>query len=117
MSDAATDTIPRDALGRFGEGNKAAKGNPVTRRHHELKRAMMEAVTPEMLLGVMRSMVKAALQGDVQAARLVCEYTVGKPKERVELTGELTLVAAVRRRLQAAIVPQIAPQPDRLLEQ
>lgn len=69
----------RDDRGRFAKGNKGGPGNPFMRRAAALRQAFSEAVN-ESNLGVLATMlVTRALQGDTAAAKLVLEYTVGKP--------------------------------------
>jgi len=59
--------------GRFSEGNRAAVGNPHAKRVGELRTALLDAVMPED--------VEAAKGGDVAAARVLFERTLGRPVE------------------------------------
>ena len=65
--------------GRFVPGNSGGPGNPYGRRVAELRSAILEAVTPESLRGIVNGLVTAAQGGDVAAAKLVLSYTLGPP--------------------------------------
>ncbi len=73
--------------GRFGPGNRYGRGCPVNRRMHALRRALVDAVEPERVAKVIDRLGELAEQGDVQAAKLLLEYAVGKPPRALELTG------------------------------
>lgn len=81
--------------GRFAPGNRASKGNPISRRQRELAEAVKAAVSPDDLRAVFKSLVEAAKTGDVQAAGLLLMHAVGKPREVdpvVELTADVPLL-------------------------
>jgi hypothetical protein len=69
----------RGENGRFLKGNPGGPGNPYVKQVAQLKAALFEALTTDDIQAVMRRMRDAALAGDVAAARLLLEYTVGKP--------------------------------------
>jgi hypothetical protein len=75
----------RDDHGRFLPGNRAAVGNPMARRVQRLRVAMLRALRPVDLPDVTRAMVDAAKAGDVAAARLLLDYTVGRPPQAAPL--------------------------------
>jgi len=74
----------RDSRGRFTAGNKGGPGNPFARKSAALRQALLDAVTPEDLQGIVRQLIQKAQEGDVAAARLVLSYTVGKPDKAVD---------------------------------
>src|SRR3954447_14754699 len=74
----------RDHVGRFKNGNRGGPGNPFARRVAKLRQAMLEECAEEDLRGITRAMIEAAKRGDVAAARLVYQYTLGKPAKVVE---------------------------------
>jgi hypothetical protein len=74
----------QDAKGRFRRGNAGGPGNPFARQVAELRKAMLEAVTVERIRNITESMVQRAESGDVAAAKLVLQYTLGKPAAAVE---------------------------------
>jgi hypothetical protein len=54
----------------------------------ELRSAVLEAATPEILSAVTRKLAMLALQeNDVAAARLLLEYACGKAPQAIELSG------------------------------
>lgn len=67
----------REANGRFGAGNAGGPGRPKGRTD-ELQRAAQDAVTPEHVSALMRVALKAGLQGNLQAVRLVLDRVCGK---------------------------------------
>lgn len=70
---------------RLSVGNKGA--NPVARRMNELRKVLTDAATDDDIRDIYRSMLAAAKAGDVQAGRLLFDHLIGKPKERVEISG------------------------------
>ena len=96
-----SDTVPtasnggRGPRGQFGLGNQFAKGNPIARKAQQLRAGLMRAVTAGDLRAVVRKLIDLAKAGDVQAARLVLDRTLGPPVE-VDLIERLeNLEAAV----------------------
>jgi hypothetical protein len=69
----------RDPDGRFAKGNPGGPGNPFARQVAELRQAALAAVTPETVHAILAKMAERALAGDVQAAKLVLAYAVGRP--------------------------------------
>src|SRR6185437_13949432 len=66
-----------DAHGRVVAGNKAARGNALNIRMTEWRMALAEGVRAKDIRRIIRAMVKAAIRGDVVAARSVFERTLG----------------------------------------
>lgn len=85
----------RDTGGRFLPGNKAAKGNPHARHVAQLRAALMRAVTPSDIQEIITSLVTAAKGGDINAARIILERTLGKPLEADILERIETLESAI----------------------
>jgi hypothetical protein len=77
----------RSPGGRFAPGNRFATGNPNSRRMHDLRRVLLEAVGDDDIRAVVARLFEQAKGGDVQAAKLVLEYAVGRPAQSVELSG------------------------------
>src|SRR3954466_6916760 len=80
-------TKGRLTAGRFGAGNRFGGGNPNARRMFDLRKALLDSAKPEDVQAVGAKLAELAMAGDVQAAKLWLEYTVGKPPQAVELTG------------------------------
>jgi len=77
--------------GRFLPGTAPGPGNPLAAHVHELRVALLEAVTPEMIAGVAKVLVREALQGDVAAARVLLDRLLGPPVP-ADLLEQLSVV-------------------------
>ena len=72
----------RDGAGRFLPGHSVkSPGNPRLRRLGALQGAVATAITPEELTSVVQRLRDQALEGDTQAARLLLERCLGRPRE------------------------------------
>jgi hypothetical protein len=69
----------RDAKGRFTANNPGGPGNPFARRVAALRTALLQNVTAEDLVAIVRAMIAQAQQGNVAAAKLVFAYVLGQP--------------------------------------
>jgi len=85
----------RNEKGRFLPGNRAAKGNPYARHVAKLRAALMRAVTPLDVQEIIDSLVRAAKAGDINAARIILERTLGKPLEADIIERLETLESAI----------------------
>lgn len=65
--------------GRFGPGNRAARGNPHARRVARLRTALIRAVTPEDVEAVAVALLAKGKDGDVGAARELLQRLLGPP--------------------------------------
>jgi hypothetical protein len=74
----------RGADGKFVKGNKGGPGNPFAGKVAAMRRAFFAAVTKEDIAAIAQAMIEKAKAGDVAAARLVIQYTMGKPAEAVD---------------------------------
>jgi len=68
------------ATGRFLPGNKYGQGNPHYRKLAANRTAFLEAVGPEQVKKLAAQLFARAMAGDVDAARLVLSYAVGRPQ-------------------------------------
>ncbi|MFO0968992.1 MAG: hypothetical protein U0793_25855 [Gemmataceae bacterium] len=66
---------------RFSRTGTAAPGNPYNRRVALLKRALLDAVTPEDVQEIGKRLVAEARDGDVAAARVLFTYVLPKHVE------------------------------------
>jgi hypothetical protein len=69
--------VGRDSRGRFGSGNKFAKGNPIARKVAQLRQTLVSAVSATDLRDVVKKLVAMAKDGDVQAIRLLLDRLLG----------------------------------------
>jgi hypothetical protein len=73
------DNGARDAQGRFAKGNPGGPGNPNAGRVAAWRNALVEAVTPEDLKGVIVALVDHAKAGTPWAIRELLDRCLGKP--------------------------------------
>src|SRR5947208_839977 len=81
---AAEPKSDRAPHGRFTMGNKGGPGNPFARQIAEMRKLLLNTVPGERLANIVLALVEKAEKGDVAAAKLVLQYTVGKPAEAVD---------------------------------
>jgi hypothetical protein len=70
--------------GKFLPGNQCGRGNPHYRKLAENRAAFLEAVSPTQVKALAGRLLAQALAGDVDAARLVLAYAVGRPQAAVD---------------------------------
>ncbi|GAB4127846.1 MAG: hypothetical protein Kow0040_01870 [Thermogutta sp.] len=72
----------RDNRGRFVPGGPGGPGRPKKRYSAvELRKAVLQAITPEELASIVRVLFSRAMEGDVAAAREVLNRILGPPVE------------------------------------
>lgn len=71
----------RGENGRFTKGNKCATGRKVT----TLRRALLEAVTPEDIQAVVTALIEKAKEGDLHAISLLFDRCIGKSMSSQEM--------------------------------
>lgn len=74
--------------GHFLPGNKAHMSDPMRLKCSALKRALMDSVTPDDIREVLGAMVREAKEGNVFAANLVLDRTMGKVQPATEADAE-----------------------------
>jgi hypothetical protein len=74
----------RDGQGRFAKGNGGGPGNPFARQTAALRKALLEAVTPEDITQMAHTLMIHAKQGDLGACKLLFSYVLGKPQQAVD---------------------------------
>ena len=88
-----TDQPVRDDKGRFKPG---ASGNPRGRLPRPVEDRVVQRLAARLNNGdydrILDAVVNRAQRGDIQAARLLLEYAVGKPLQRVDMTADIGLV-------------------------
>jgi hypothetical protein len=68
--------------GRFLPGHSVkSPGNPKARMAHAVAAAIRNAISPDEIVGVIRSLYLQALSGDSLAARILLERVCGRPRE------------------------------------
>ncbi len=66
-------------------GNPGGPGNTSARRVAQLRRRLLSRITDEEMDAIFDKLIELALEGDLQAIKLVLQYTVGKPGPAAEL--------------------------------
>jgi hypothetical protein len=65
--------------GRFVAGNRLSRGNPHFRTLAANRSAILKVVGPEQVEQLTRALLCRALDGDLDAARVLLSYSVGRP--------------------------------------
>jgi hypothetical protein len=81
---SAANKPQRDDKGRFINGNIGGPGNPFGRRVAELRKILLRSATAENIERLANMLMEKAFAGDLNAAKLLLQYWLGKPKEVVD---------------------------------
>lgn len=79
----------RNSDGTFAKGNPGGPGNPQGKKLAQLRAKMTEVVTPEDMVEVWKSLLKAALKGEPWAVREILNRVHGKAPETVKLDASV----------------------------
>ncbi len=92
--------------GRFLKGNPGGPGNPNTQHLMRLRAAMIGAVKENNILEAAAALCEKARGGDVQAIKLLFEYTIGKPEQyhTVRTIGALLTHSTASEELRKAVI-------------
>ena len=74
----SADVTGRAPNGKFTKGNRCGTGNPLNKRAAQLRSAMLRTVKPSDLADIIKKLIELAKDGDIAAAKLVLERTLGK---------------------------------------
>lgn len=88
MTQSIPESNGRDDKGRFMAGNSVARGRPRREREKEFLSAFDRGLPADELSEVVAAILIKAKQGSVPAARLLFEYSIGKPLERFAFENE-----------------------------
>jgi hypothetical protein len=87
----------RDTSGRFLAGNKFGRGNPHAAAVARLRSALLRTVKPADIRSMIKALLGRARKGDTAAAKLVLEYTVGRPVQTAGgEPGDVPLIKVLR---------------------
>ena len=101
----------RDAGGRFAPGHKGGPGNPLARNVQHYRRLLMEAVSDDDFVSVIKKLVADAIAGDKDARQLLIERLCGKA-EPVEPAGDAMFDRVIRVRPVKVLLPPGAIPAD-----
>jgi hypothetical protein len=105
--------------GHFLPGNKLGKGNPHYRKLAAARSAFLEVVGPAQVKQLAADLLRRALDGDLDAARLVLAYGVGRPGPAADPDAQDAdeLRRLLARPLEAQVtLAALAVEPARALE-
>jgi hypothetical protein len=97
--------------GKFVKGYKGGPGNPIALHMAAMRKAIMQATSPEDVQRVWKSLYDLALGGDVTAMRLYLEYAAGKPKESLVIEGPEGGPVKIEALL-AVVLAALTPYPE-----
>jgi len=73
--------------GRRNNGGNSTKAKGADRRKNPYRKAIRDAFGEKEIVKVLKSLYsKGVNDGDVPASKLFLEYTIGKPKEEINLS-------------------------------
>jgi hypothetical protein len=84
----------RNRRGRFLPGHQGGPGNPFARRSAAIHTAFLEAISPQDIRAIVRTLVAKATAGDLVAAKLILLWGIGRPAEPVFPDAIARLAAA-----------------------
>lgn len=76
-----------DKATRFRKGNPGGPGNPYVKQTHQLRAALMKAVTKEDIGAIAKGLIRKAKQGDVGAAHELFDRLFGKANQPMEVAA------------------------------
>lgn len=76
---------------RKNNGGNSTKSKGVDKRKNEYKNALDQAADVKDVVAVIKSVLKEAKGGDLQASKLFLEYYLGKPKQTIDQNNTHTL--------------------------
>lgn len=78
----------RQQNGRFGKGNDGGPGRPAWEGEKHARDVFNGKITDQDLEDIARSHVNFAKAGNVQSARLIFDYKLGRPTEHLAISNE-----------------------------
>ena len=86
----------RDRTGRFVKGNPGGPGNPLSTQVYRLRQCFYASVSEGDLTEIVTMIVAKAKGGDIGAAKLVLEWTIGRPGTLAQFTAGEPLSDALK---------------------
>ena len=78
----------REKNGQFAKGNGGGPGRPPKAREERYKEILKGAVTYSQWRKIIKKLADKAERGDIQAAKLLFEYLVGKPTQELQIDSD-----------------------------
>ena len=86
--------MTRDENGRFVKGHEGMGGRKPKSHEEKVLAAVNRACSPSDIQAIMESLIRKALNGNIQAAKVVLAYAIGMPIQKTDITTggkEITL--------------------------
>ena len=91
-------TNGRTKTGQFAPGNKFGRGGSVhAQRKSQFRAMLMESVTDEDFLEIVKVLLGEAKAGKMWAIKELLDRLVGKPDQKIDVDGTFTLADALAR--------------------
>ena len=85
----------RDSGGKFTKGNKAAKGNPYTRKAAQFRKAMYNSVSEQEFRQIVDRMKQDALNGSAKDRELFLTRLLGTPGTGIDILERMERLEAI----------------------
>lgn len=102
--------MTRDEKGRFASGNGGGPGRPKRATETEYLNATIESVSLADWKKIARKAKDDAINGDATARKWLSDYLIGKPPDKVQVTGPDNAPIPIEFNYAAAIA-SITPGP------
>ena len=80
---------PNGDMRKFNGGHSTRKKYGIDKRKNPYRQLVQDAITPKDVEKVLSMLVKKAVnKQDIKAAQLILEYTLGKPKQELDIKSE-----------------------------
>jgi len=114
----------RKANGQFALGNEFGPGNPFARQVARLRQAALNVVGDKDIEEIFSAIMALAKNGNLQAAKLILSYTIGKPaqaenpdqmdQQELELVPQGTRAASEALRRAESMTPRVSVELVRM---
>ena len=84
-----------EKTGRFTKGNKAARGNPYTRKAAAMRKALYNSVTAADITRIVDTLKEQAIAGDLKAITLLLDRLLGTAGTGIDLLERLEKLEAI----------------------
>jgi hypothetical protein len=80
----------RASNGRFSTGNTFAAGNPILRKIRALRAQLVQSIDRQAMQRIIRKLIEMAEAGDMEAIKVLFNYSIGRPSQTFEPLEFLT---------------------------
>jgi hypothetical protein len=108
-SDPISGSVPAKKPRGFQKGNPGGRMKKSKASAETLRKAILDSATPRQAQIMADFLYRKGLDGDMQAAKLWLEYTVGKPVQSIDLKQVLTVLDP---HIQSALIEDTSTDPQ-----